>query len=568
VLEIVSNSISSAARHLSKLSLLLALSLVLLAPLAVPRFGSLAAGNDIVVRVEGTIAKVCQLVGDFDRQMNRSTLSLTATKYGVFGTDLGVSFEHKGELVFLFGDTAGWNNYSGVLPKDDSWAHTTDFNPDDGLDLIFYIGRPSKFLPPIVPGLSQGPFEVPMEGIDINGTAYVYFTTNHTSERTMGSSVLARFDDNTRKFTYLYTFSTAKFLNVQVVAVNNSEIPGLPQSSGKGLLIWGSGEYRKSDPYLAYMPLASIDYKSAVSYFRGTDAGGNPQWSRNEADATPLFHDPIIGEFSVFWHAQFKRWIMLYSGVLMRSSANPWGSWSEKQTLFNALREGYTKFIHWPGRDNLSDPLRESTFGGPYGPYVVEKFTEGDSQRSTIYFTLSTWNPYTTVLMRVDIELKSSGQPSGDGTPLDSGWLTNNDTGPPTKVQLSMPGDSDITTDSVSLSWTENTNNDFAKYEMYQSSASGNIGARIATFSDRSNTSYEVTGLSPGTTYYFTVRTIDVEELSADSNRVGVSTEELPGRFPWLLVGGGMVVVAIVVVVVVMVLRSARKPSSGPPPPP
>lgn len=252
----------------------------------------------------------------------------------------------------------------------------------------------------------------------------------------------------------------------------------------------------------------------------------------------------------------------------MRSSANPWGSWSGKQTLFNALREGYAKFIHWPGRDNLSDPLRESTFGGPYGPYVVEKFTEGDSQRSTIYFTLSTWNPYTTVLMKVDIELKSSGQPSGDGTPTDSGWLTENDTGPPTKVQLSIPGDSDITTDSVSLSWTENTNNDFAKYEVHQSSASGNIGARIATLSDRSNTSYEVTGLSPGTTYYFTVRTIDVEELSADSNRVGVSTEELPGRFPWLLVGGGMVVVAIVVVVVVVVLRSARKPSSGPPPPP
>jgi len=568
VLEIESHSISSAARPLSKLSLLLALSLVLLAPLAVPRFGSLAAGNDIVVRVEGTIAKVCQLVGDFDKQVNGPTPSLTFTRYGVLGTDLGVSFEHKGELVFLFGDTVGRNNYSGVLPKDDSWAHTTDFNPDDGLGLIFYTGQLGKFLPPIVPGLSQGPFEVPMEGIDINGTAHVYFTTNHTSERTMGSSILAKLDDNTRKFTYLYTFSTAKFLNVQVVAVNNSEIPGLPQSSGKGLLIWGSGEYRKSDPYLAYMPLGSIENKSTVSYFRGTDAGGNPQWSRNEADATPLFHDPIIGEFSVFWHAQFKRWIMLYSGVLMRSSANPWGSWSEKQTLFNALREGYTKFIHWPGRDNLSDPLRESTFGGPYGPYVVEKFTEGDSQRSTIYFTLSTWNPYTTVLMRVDIELKSSGQPSGDGTPLDSGWLTNNDTGPPTKVQLSMPGDSDITTDSVSLSWTENTNNDFAKYEMYQSSASGNFGARIATFSDRSNTSYEVTGLSPGTTYYFTVRTIDVEELSADSNRVGASTEELPSRFPWLLIGGGMVVVAVVVVVVVMVLRSARKPSSGPPPPP
>jgi hypothetical protein len=197
----------------------------------------------------------------------------------------------------------------------------------------------------------------------------------------------------------------------------------------------------------------------------------------------------------------------------------------------------------------------------------VEKFTKGDSQRSTIYFTLSTWNPYTTVLMRVDIELKSSGQPSGDGTPSDSGWLTNNDTGPPTKVQLSMPGDSDITTDSVSLSWTENKNNDFSKYEVYRSSTSGDVGTRVIALSGQKNTTYEVTGLSPGTAYYFTVRTVDAEELYSDSNRVGVSTKELPGRFPWLLIGGGLVVVVVVVVAVVLVLRSTRQPSSAPPPP-
>ncbi len=563
------HAISSAARSLSKFFLIVALTLVLVAPLVVPRLSDSAAGDEIVVRVDGTIAKLCQLIGDFDRQMNQPTLSLTFTRYGVAGTDLGVSFEHEGKLIFLFGDTVGRNNYSGVPKRDDSWAYTTDLNPDAGLTLTFYATQSGKFSPPGVPGLSQGPFEVPMEGIDIDGTAYVYFTTNHTEERTMGSSVLAKLDDNTKKFTYLYTFSTTKFLNVQVVAVNNSDIPGLPQSSGKGLLIWGSGEYRKSDPYLAYVPLDSIENKSAVSYFKGTDAGGNPQWSRNEADATALFHDPVIGELSVFWHAQFKRWIMLYSGVVMRSSVNPWGPWSSKQTLFNAVKEGYTKFIHWPGRDNLSDPGRESIFGGPYGPYVVEKFTKGDSQRSTIYFTLSTWNPYTTVLMKVDIEMKSSSQPSQGGTPTDSGWVTANDSGPPTKVQLSVPSDSEITTDSVSLSWTENANNDFSKYEVYRSSSSGSIGTLVVTLTDRGNTSYAVTGLSPSTTYYFTVRTVDAEDLRADSNSVVAATKELPSsRFPWLLVGGGAVAAVVVIVVVVVVLRSVKHQAPGPPPPP
>jgi hypothetical protein len=46
----------------------------------------------IVVRVDGSVSKVCQLVGDSDIERNESTTSLTFTRYGVAGTDLGVSF--------------------------------------------------------------------------------------------------------------------------------------------------------------------------------------------------------------------------------------------------------------------------------------------------------------------------------------------------------------------------------------------------------------------------------------------------------------------------------------------
>jgi len=366
-------------------------------------------GEDyVVVRVEGSVVKVAQLVGDFDREKNRSTVSLTSTRYGVLGTDLGVSFEYGDKLIFLFGDTVG------RLGSQDSFAYCTDENPGDGLNLTFYTAMDGRFLPPRVPGVSQGAFEVPMEGIDIDGVVYVYFTSNHTEERTMGSSILARLDENSMIFNYLYTLSTDKFLNVQVVAINNSDISGLPESSGRGLLIWGSGEYRKSDPYLAYMPLESIENKSTTRYFRGLDSSGNPEWSEKEEEAIPLFHDPVIGEFSVAWNRYLQRWIMLYDGVSMRSSAFPWGPWSSKQPLFDASKdEGLGHFIHWPGHDNVSDPHREHEWGGPYGPYMIEKFTKGSSGKSTIYFTLSTWNPYTVVLMRAELELKPV---SGDTT--------------------------------------------------------------------------------------------------------------------------------------------------------
>jgi len=366
-------------------------------------------GDYIVVRVDGSVSKVCQLVGDTDIERNESTTSLTYTRYGVAGTDLGVSFEHNGELIFLFGDTVGRNAYP-FSGKDDSFAHTTDSTVDDGLNLIFYTGKPERFLPPWVPSVSQGAFEVPMEGVDVNGAAYVFFTINHTEARTMGGSILAKLNDATLNFTYLYTFSTGKFINVHTAVVQNELLAGLPQSTGEGLLIWGSGEYRKSDPYLAFMPLESIEDKSALSYFAGLNSDGNPLWSKSEADAQPLFDDPVIGELSVAWNQYLERWIMLYSGVAMRSSPLPWGNWSAKQVLFNPFTDdGYEHFIHLPGHDNITDPLREDEIGGPYGPYIIDKFTKGDDQTSTIYFTLSTWNPYTTVLM--EAQLEKSPQP-------------------------------------------------------------------------------------------------------------------------------------------------------------
>ena len=49
-----------------------------------------------------------------------------------------------------------------------------------------------------------------------------------------------------------------KFINVAPWKIVNDEWPGLPDnaaSGGEGLLMVGSGKYRASAPYLAYMPL-------------------------------------------------------------------------------------------------------------------------------------------------------------------------------------------------------------------------------------------------------------------------------------------------------------------------
>ncbi|MFQ6127506.1 MAG: fibronectin type III domain-containing protein [Thermoplasmata archaeon] len=92
----------------------------------------------------------------------------------------------------------------------------------------------------------------------------------------------------------------------------------------------------------------------------------------------------------------------------------------------------------------------------------------------------------------------------------------------PSAVSLSDP--TNITSTSMTLSWTENVDTDFARYEIYRSTVMGPIGTRIALIGDRSQTSYIASGLSGSTTYYFTVRVVDTGGLYADSMQVSGTT--------------------------------------------
>jgi hypothetical protein len=69
-----------------------------------------------------------------------------------------VSFEHKNRVYFLFGDT--WRVGESLASHFDwdSIAFCTDPSAQAGLSLTFYKQ------PPLVPGISQGAFEVPLDG--------------------------------------------------------------------------------------------------------------------------------------------------------------------------------------------------------------------------------------------------------------------------------------------------------------------------------------------------------------------------------------------------------------------
>ena len=75
-----------------------ALSVALVLSIALPAQAP-GPGNGIGVR------KIAQLIGDRDTTLRIDTLTQTKRLAGIGGTDLGSSFEHKGRLYLLFGDT-------------------------------------------------------------------------------------------------------------------------------------------------------------------------------------------------------------------------------------------------------------------------------------------------------------------------------------------------------------------------------------------------------------------------------------------------------------------------------
>ncbi len=375
-------------------------------------------GNPGPPKLSGT-RKVTQLTGDTDRETGHMTSNQTGKNFGIYGTDLGVSFLYDGKLYFLFGDTNTRGPDSG-LPQSalpgypynenetdyDAIAYTTTEHAYDGINLVFN----SKY--PLVDGISQLTAEHPIDGFSIGQEMYVFFTTDlKKSGRIQPTrTVLARSIDGGYNFSKpLYTLSKDKFIHVSVEKVDSENIDGIPKTSSKGLLIWGTGEHRKSDVFLAYAPLDEITNRSSIIYFSGMDTDSKmPIWKSDESSAMPLFSSNCMSELSVRWNYYLGKWIMLYNcdlcntrGVIVRLADSPWGPWSSPKIVFDPS-EGYGRFIHQPGMDNLNDRDRDgpSDWGDIYGPYQMAPYATGIKGRYTkIYFTLSTWNPYQTIQM-------------------------------------------------------------------------------------------------------------------------------------------------------------------------
>jgi len=393
-----------------------------------------------VALVAGTTRRICQLTGGGDPS-GLDHVNDT-TQFALLGTDLGTSFDHfqDGEwrTYFFFGDTwFGDTLFDHGDTAGDAIAYTRDPDPEpaggpQGLHLEFIMGD-NQWRRLVIPGISLEGFEVPSGGFSHAGRLFVFATTDHEHidvPRTDGidvmlSSVLASAPDAHQDFSLEYfvekkgTYDLARFINISPFKVANDTLAGaLPdnaQANGEGLLLVGSGAYRMSDAFLAYVPLPP-GRRPELSEWRffggmffsspGDPEGGRPIWlTREEEENTlPIVSDPQLGELSFCWNPFLKRWLLVYNarygsigGIWLRSAKWPWGPWSKPQLLFDD-EQGHL----------LRDPFIDAG-GAAYGPYLISRYNKWDSlsQRATIYYTMSTWRPYQVMLMKSQLQLVS-----------------------------------------------------------------------------------------------------------------------------------------------------------------
>jgi hypothetical protein len=360
--------------------------------------------------VKGSTKKVEQIIGDVDVETGAATAGRSNARFGLVGTDLGQSFEHGGAVWFLFGDAMG----TGGDPI--GFSRSTD--PAGPLVIDYVTDARGRYLHVAPDGKPILPFEVPVAGISLGGTMFITIKGNHSDTDPMSDiSTVVRYDEASKKFTTVRELSRlpqGHFIKNSLRLAPDG-LQGLPPG-GPHVLMFGTGEYRNSDAYLAVVPVASFGAAGGTAATRYY-AGPGPKWSEKETEAVPLFAQKM-GDISVVHAPQIGLWIMTYDGtdpkgVRLRTAQQPWGPWSEPQTLFSFDEARTSGFVYDPRDPRIKpepvaqqgfDPKKDS--GAIYGPYQIERFMRLSGDTLTIEWVLSTWVPYVVVRMRSQLRIE------------------------------------------------------------------------------------------------------------------------------------------------------------------
>ncbi len=439
----------------------------------------------VLTWITNSSVKLEQITADVDwaalaKGTNLPTASQTVSRFHILGQGLGYSFEDKGKLIFLFGDTISENttnwNYHAADPL--AWSTNTDGESPLVLNFFtntpyFYASNTPVFVKPN--GIKMGPDDVPNAGISLsNGIFLICNTGSDTANtniapQTNDWSMLVKFyESNLLAATNTYQVTNYFVTNRVVSALNTNLDPRSPLQGhfinvslrewGTNVVMFGTGEYRSGDIFLCLIPTANFVSGAETLYFAGL-TNGLPTWSSAGSNCVPVVQDNptngppwpndngTAGNVSVIYSTNLNLWLMTYdggrgtgsrkeqtTGVYFSFAPQPWGPWSAPQLIFNKYRDGGAGvFIYDPATNDAAlagptvDPTTAppaTTPGGDFAPLMIERFTRITNATLYIYYTLSTWNPYCVVKMRSAFAIQPViGSPVHTKTNFSFSWL-------------------------------------------------------------------------------------------------------------------------------------------------
>ncbi|MFH1785467.1 MAG: DUF4185 domain-containing protein [Candidatus Micrarchaeota archaeon] len=309
-----------------------------------------------------------------------------ATNLEIKGSDLGIPLE-RNWIIFgdVFGTKLGSGGASAVLLTETPFDCTK----------IQWMTNGTRYYQPLKSKRQPGDEStVPAGAIEINGTLYLYsMRVDHWEEvLTPGDATIAHgilFKEQGDDFVEVFSWpADEKHANTA---------PVFGELNGEEVVFMAiTGKFRNSPVYLAYVKQDDIENKNAYMYFIGRE-NNIPQWSNNISDATPLegMENVQVGEVSLVENKILGKYYIMFQsyggtgGFMLFTADTPYGPYN-----------GPVKFTPC-GTVFKPASWMESGWGGCYGGYIFPN--EFGSDGKDVYYTVSVWRPYTTVVLKMRV---------------------------------------------------------------------------------------------------------------------------------------------------------------------
>jgi len=385
----------------------------------------------------GELKLRCKLINGKSRQ--DPTANNTHYRANLSGSSLGISVVQDNQLFLFFGDTLGaekiWQS-STSLPDAVGYA-AVDFasvadDPDllctelrfllsgdktgnvegdfagarmkapAGSSLKEFIHNPAGPLNYAMQPDMPGTLEVPSGAFSHDGSIYLFYTIVSTITLQVGGSYLAKWEtpSTTGDPTYQILYHVdQRFTSNGPLGGNFINIA--PLVEGEYVYLFGTGKYRNSPVYLARKRLSELAEEGG---FEAYDPAMS-SWVEAGTPTAPVVAMPSIGELSVQYFPEIQRYVMIDQEVnagnriVARFAEKPQGPFSNAVTMAVMEDPAFEKKYCCDAKECVGDKIIQCDQAGFFGVYLLPTVTVHPNASFTLYFTMSTWQPYNVVLM-------------------------------------------------------------------------------------------------------------------------------------------------------------------------